>query len=351
MFKSLRLIFGALLLLLAHSLHTVEGSEVRPIPIIIDTDADTDDMLAILYLLRSPLVEVRAITTSGGGLAHYEHGAKNIARLLELADSPHLPVAYGSKQSLSPVGSFPSEWREEVDEVMGIHLPKSVIHPVEEKAWELIERELFNSPSKVTFFCIGPLTNIAMAIEKNPLLMDKIERIYFMGGALMVPGNILGRPQGIRNVVAEYNIFLDAKAASIVINSGVSMTLIPMDIKEHVPITKEFFNQITSERKTASANFLYEAIKPFAQKRTSKSYFLSPVAATILTHPEIATYRKLNLVVNLRKGPEYGRVMMSNQGPTVLTATGIEPSAFYRIFLETMNLKSKAPEIFASSTQ
>jgi inosine-uridine nucleoside N-ribohydrolase len=175
-------------------------------------------------------------------------------------------------------------------------------------------------------------------MEKTPAIKDNIDRIYFMGGAILVPGNIVGRPQGYKNIVAEYNVFLDAKAASDVFNSGVPITLIPLDATEHAPITKQFYDRIADDRTTPAANFVYEVIKPYAQmQRTVRSYFWDPLAAVVMTHPEIATYRNLNLTINLRKGPEYGRLMMSKQGATIQVVTGVKSSEFYSIFLDTLN--------------
>lgn len=308
--------------------------------LIIDTDADIDDMMAVLYLLKSPRVDIKAITTVGDGVTHWEYGAKNISNLLELAGSSRIPIARGARKSLSPAGTVPSDWRTEADEVAGIKLPNNPVQPIRVHASEFISEIIQKSPTKISLFCIGPMTNIAKALNKTPAIKDNIERIYIMGGAILTPGNIVGRPQGFRNQVAEYNVFLDAKATSDLFNSGVPITLVPLDATEHAPITKEFFERISNpkNRTTPAANFVYEVIKPYAilQKRV-KSYFCDPLAAVIMTHPEVATYRDLKLMVNLKKGPEYGRLMMTKMGPNIQVATGIDAKAFYDLFLETLN--------------
>ena len=310
----------------------------HPMLLIVDTDADIDDMMAILYLLKNPRVDIKAITTMGDGMSRWEYGAKNISNLLELVGRSHVPVSYGARKSLSPSGTFPPEWRNDVDKVMGIKLPTNPVQPIRERSSDLMTEIIMKSPNKVTLFCIGPLTNVAIAMEKTPAIKDNIDRIYFMGGAILVPGNIVGRPQGYKNIVAEYNVFLDAKAASDVFNSGVPVTLVPLDAIEHAPITKQFYDRISDDRTTPAANFVYEVIKPYAQMQKSvKSYFWDPLAAVVMTHPEIATYRNLNLTINLRKGPEYGRIMMTNQGPIIQVVTGVDSSAFYTIFLSTLN--------------
>lgn len=310
----------------------------HPRLLIFDTDADVDDMMAVLYLRKNPRVDIKAITTMGDGCASWEYAAKSMSNLLELVGRSHVPVSYGARKSLSPAGTFPVEWRNAIDKVMGIKLPTNPVRPVRERSSDLMTEIIMKSPNKVTLICTGPLTNVAIAMEKTPAIKDNIDRIYFMGGAILVPGNIHGRPEGYKNIVAEYNVFLDAKAASDVFNSGVPVTLIPLDATSHVPITRQFYDRISGDRTTPAANFVYDVLKPFFQKQKAiKGYFWDPLAAVVMTHPEIATYRNLNLTIHLRKGPEHGRTMMTKQGPTIQVVTGVNSSAFYTIFLSTLN--------------
>lgn len=309
----------------------------HPKIVIVDTDADVDDLTAILYLLKSPRANVKGIITSGDGVSRWEYGANNISNLMELIGRSHVTVAFGARKSLSPAGNVPKEWREEADQVLGIKLPYNPNRPVRTKGVDVMIELIKQNPVKTNILCMGPLTNVAIALNKDPDIKENIERIYMMGGALLLPGNIEGRPQGYRNKVAEYNIFLDAQAASDVLNSGVPITMVPLDATEHVPITKTFYEKLLKDRKTPSANFVYEVLRPYQSKRIP-TYFSDPLAAVIMTHPEIASYRNLNLAINLRKGPEYGRVIMTKQGPTVQVVTAIDADAFYNLFLKTLNL-------------
>lgn len=327
------------------SLTQVEGKVSvdlsHPVNLIVDTDASIDDMMAILYLLKTPRIDLNAIVTTGTGVSHIEHGGTNLSNLLELAGRPNVPIAYGSRHSLSPIGGYPSDWRKEADTVGGIKLPYNSVQPVRDRGIDYLTNLIMRNPTKTTILCLGPLTNIAMALEKTPELKDHIERIYILGGAILTSGNLVGRPQGFRNQVAEYNIIIDAKAADQVFSSEIPITLTPLDAAEHVPITKEFFEQLSENRKTPSANFVYEVIKPYTNlSNLTRSYFWDPLAAVLVAYPEVATYRDLKLTVNLKKGPEYGRVMMTKVGTNVQVATNIDAKAFYTIFLETLNRKT-----------
>lgn len=335
-----RLIFSFSILLI--SITSIEASlsvkpRAHPLPVIVDTDCDLDDMMAIVYLVKNPRAEIKAVTTVGDGISRWEYGAQNVLNVLELIGHPRIPVAYGAKKSLSPVGSYPSEWRDQADKLSGINLPQNSHHPVSELGVDLIIDLLTKSENKITFLCIGPLTNIAMAFEKKPEIKEKVEKIFVMAGALLSPGNLVGRPLGFKNRVAEYNIFLDAKAAQEVFDSEVPITLVPIDIVEHVP-SKPFYDMLASDRTTPAANFVYEILKPSTQnKKRTREFLWDPVTAALITNPEIGSYRELRMVINLRKGPEYGQLIMSKRGTPIQVVTQIDTKAFYDIFLRALN--------------
>lgn len=320
----------------------------HPFPVVIDTDCDLDDMLAIVYLVKNPRAEVKGITTVGDGISHWEYGAQNVLNVLELIGHPRIPVSFGARDSLSPVGSYPPNWRQQADMMSGIKLPQSSVRPIAEKGADFIIDIATKHEGKFTLLCIGPLTNIALAIEKKPEIKDKIERIFIMGGALLSPGNIEGKPMGFKNRVAEYNIFLDAKAAQDVFDSGIPIILVPLDVVEHAS-AKPFYDMLAENRKTPAANLVYEILKPSVKnKKRMREFLWDPVTAVLFTNPNIAQYRDLKIVVNLRKGPEYGRLIMGSKGTPVQVVTQIDTDTFYDIFLKTLN---RPPNLHANHSQ
>lgn len=319
-----------------HADLTVQAKE-HPFPVIIDTDCDLDDMMTIIFLVKNPRVEVKGITTVGSGISHWEYGVQNVLNVLELIGHPRVPVALGSRESLSFAGSYPPNRREQSDRLLGIHLPQSSYRPLSERGAEFIIDTVSNSQDKVILACIGPLTNIALAFSKKPEIKEKIKHIYVMGGALLSPGNLVGKPFGFTNRTAEYNIFLDAKAAQEVFDVEVPITLVPIDISEEVPY-KPFYDMLVNNRNTPAANFIYEILKPsLKNKKRSYQSLWDPVTAALITNPDIATYRDVKITINLRKGPEYGRLLMGSKGNTIRVVTQIHANAFYRLLLETVN--------------
>lgn len=308
------------------------------IPIIVDTDCDMDDMMAILYLLKKRNANVLAITTTGTGMAHWKYSAPNILDLVDLAGHPDVPVSYGAKQSLSNYTEFPEHWRKSVDQVFNIPLPKNN-HPASPyPSWELMTKMIQESPQKVTILALAPLTNIAIALQKNPSIKDNIERIVLSGGSIHTDGNIVGKIHGSKNQCAEYNILVDAKAAQIVFESGVPITLCPLDATEDAPIDQKIYNRFKNEQRNPSANFVFEVIKPFvASQSNTKVYLWDPVAAAVLTTPSLGNYQTMNLIVNQEKGPTYACTLQRPDGMPVDVCTSINSNRFYNLFFKTIS--------------
>ncbi len=312
-----------------------------PLPIIIDTDADLGDLMAITYLVKNPMIDVRAITTVGTGMTHWEYGAKNILNLLDLLGQFSFPVAYGMQKSLSPVTSYPANWRRQADQVSGIKLPLSLAKPHPLTAVELIAEICKKSHEKMTFVSLAPMTNLATALKKYPKIQRNIERVYIMGGLFQGKGNIVERPFGFKNRFAEYNFFLDAKAVEIVLNSNLPITIVPFDIAKSV-FSKPLYENLKGNRKTVAANFVYEILKPMVKnKKRIPEHLWAPVVSVLLTNDEIATCTKAKLIINLKKGPEYTRLFITKRGRNVEVVTKIQSEAFYSFFIKILNQVSR----------
>jgi pyrimidine-specific ribonucleoside hydrolase len=195
--------------------------------VVIDTDMAPDDWGAILYLLKRPDVKVKAITVAGTGEAHCAPGVRNVLGLLTLAGyNNKIPVACGRETPLKGNHAFPNDWRQGADNLLGLTLPKGQNTVSNLDAVELLTSTIQSSSQKVTLLALGPLTNIADAVQSSPSLVDNVEMIYIMGGAINVPGNIAVTGVGIDNQVAEWNIYVDPFAANVVFRSRAPITLV-----------------------------------------------------------------------------------------------------------------------------
>jgi len=154
------------------------GTPVAPAgdaqPLIIDSDMAPDDWMAILYLLQQSEVEVKAITVAGTGEAHCAPGVQNARNLAALAGRGAIPVACGRETPLLGDHAFPPDWREAVDGLLGLSLPANPASAYEGSAVELLTRVVEESPEMVQLLTLGPLTNVAEAIEARPELVRNL---------------------------------------------------------------------------------------------------------------------------------------------------------------------------------
>ena len=307
-------------------------------PFVIDTDMAVDDWLAILYLLGRPDVDVKAITVTGAGEAHCDAGTRNALNLVALAGRFEIPVACGRKSPLEGDHAFPSEWRESVDSLFDLTLPENDRAVSGESAVEILTRIIQNSPRKVYLVTLGPLTNVAEALETEPTLVMNLEMITVMGGAVEVPGNI-GITSGIENSVAEWNIYVDPHAAAVVFSSGAPITLVPLDATNDTPLTMDFYRRLEEDRTTSVAEFVYRVLQ--AQEgaiRSGQYYFWDPLAAMIATEEEgLGTYKQTSLVVIEVEGAESGRTVENMSGLIVRVAMSADLQRFETLFLDAIN--------------
>jgi pyrimidine-specific ribonucleoside hydrolase len=174
--------------------------------VVIDSDMGGDSIMAVLYLLQAEGVDVKAITVEGDGLAHCQPGMRTALGLLALTGNEHIPVACGRDNPLKGDHAFPQDWREYSDGLAEmLELPAGG-EPSKMTAVELLTSVIEATPHKATILAEGPLTNLAEVLQAKPELVDEIEMVYIMGGALEVPGNVEEQPS------AEWNIYVDPYA-------------------------------------------------------------------------------------------------------------------------------------------
>ena len=203
--------------------------------IIIDTDHGHDDALAIMLAVKSDKFNIHAITTVAGN-STIENTTRNARYILRLLQIKEIPVFSGVKKPLK---------RELIKAVVHGDSGLDGIDPKDPagltgNAVEKIIAIIKENPNKVTLITLGPLTNIAKAINKEPSVMKKVKRIVMMGGAIKVAGN--------KNRVAEFNIFVDPEAADVVFKFPVKKVLVPLDACNHIKLYLNDFEKITNSR-------------------------------------------------------------------------------------------------------
>jgi purine nucleosidase len=206
------------------------------IPILLDTDPGVDDALALLLALRSPELELVAVTTVAGNVG-LEATTRNALLLLELAGRSDVPVHSGEtpppERALVSAADVHGS-----DGLGGITLltddsglaryptPLRVPHPL--PAVEALPVYARARPDEITLIAIGPLTNLARAAERDSDGLRRLREIVVMGGAFRCPGNI--------TPAAEFNLYVDPDAAQTVLNLGIPLRFVPLDVTGRVLI-------------------------------------------------------------------------------------------------------------------
>ena len=196
--------------------------------VIIDTDPGVDDALALLLAMRSPELKIEAITPVAGNVP-LELTLPNALRLVEIARRTDIPVAAGAKTPLIR-RLVTATYAHGENGLGGAVFPDPTTKPVSTPASELIREIVRKHPGEVTLIPIGPLTNIATALNSDPELASMVRGVVMMGGSLS-GGNI--------TPAAEFNVYVDPEAARIVFQSGIPITMVGLDVTRKTSLTDE----------------------------------------------------------------------------------------------------------------
>ena len=209
------------------------------IPIIIDCDPGHDDAIALLLALASPEVELLGVTTVAGN-STLDKTTVNALKVLELCDRREIPVAAGAPRPLVRELVVAEHVHGESG-LDGPHLAHPVIEPVPEHAVDFLADRILGSPAPVTLIPVGPLTNIALLLSRYPEVVGNVSRIISMGGAIGT-GNITPS--------AEFNIYVDPEAAHRVYHSGLSITMIGLDVTHQALLDEKHAERLRSMGRT-----------------------------------------------------------------------------------------------------
>ena len=316
-------------------------STANQIPILIDTDVDIDDWMAILYLSMHPNVVLHGITTTGVGAAHLTPGTRNALGLLQLAGKPGVPVAAGTSAPLRYSNVFPASIRQPIDAVYNIRLPQNPNGPVGKPAVEFLREALLAAPAPMTILAIGGGTNLGALLHAHPEVAPKIERVVMMGGAIHVPGNVAAVNPDYSNQVAEWNFFIDPLGGHYLVSSGVPITLVPLDASNDVPMDLAFYDQLQQRHRTPQAAFIYQALTAdLAFVQSGEFFFWDPLAAVTLTTPSVAKGQRLGLRVVQEldeQDDRSGQLVVDDAGAPVDVMLSADAEAVHREFLDVIN--------------
>lgn len=285
-------------------------------PLIFDDDGSPDGMTALMFLLRNPQFDLRAVTISYGE-AHPAVFAPRMAQVLVGLGRGDIPVGAGSETPLSGSNAFPDAWREASDAFWGVTTDEGGTPQAVVPAAQLIVDTVRASDVPVVIFVSGAHTNLAEALRLDPGIRDNIRSVVIMGGAVYVGGNI--RPEFVPtpNSAAEWNIFVDPQAAAEVFASGLELHLAPLDSTQNVTWNKGDVRDWLSGKSPESA------LAARLLERTLQNWGADEVqvwdlaTAVLAANPAVCAETHLALQVITDPGSEQGRTAPADGAPNV----------------------------------
>jgi purine nucleosidase len=265
---------------------------MTPRKIIIDTDPGQDDAAAIMLALASPEIEVLAITAVAGNVP-LKLTSLNAGIVTEICGRSEVPVFAGAdaplKRKLVTAEHVHGKTGLDGVEIFEPARPLEKAHAV-----DFIIETLLSEPEKTITLCaLGPLTNIAMAFERAPEIIARVEQIVLMGGGYFEGGNITPS--------AEFNIYVDPEAAQIVFASGVPLTMLPLDVTHKVLTTRSRVARLRANGNRASTEMasMLEFFERFDEEKygTDGGPLHDPTVIAWLIDPDMFTGRLCNVEI------------------------------------------------------
>ena len=248
--------------------------------VIIDCDPGIDDAIALCLALFDPRLEVVAVTAAAGNVPA-EQASRNVQTTIERLDPPRYPRV-GSANSWDHAVTIDARHMHGDDGLGNAGFAVSQLHH-QHPSDKVITDEVRAAPDEVTIICLGPMTNVAQALQREPGLETMVDRIIMSGGSINGLGNV--------TPAAEFNVYCDPTSARAVFRSKTTKTLIPLDVTQKVKFTLDFVESLPPEDTRAGAflrRILPFAFRAYRQFHGQESIYLYDVVALVAAlHPEL----------------------------------------------------------------
>lgn len=313
-----------------------ESFMTTPLPIIIDTDPGQDDAIAILLAIASPELEILGITAVAGNVP-LSLTELNARKICELGGRPDIKVFAGAERPMfrSLVTAEHVHGRTGLD---GPVLPEPRMPLQTQHAVDFIVETLMTRPAGTVTLCtLGPLTNIGLALVREPRIASRIKRIVAMGGGFFEGGN--------STPAAEFNIYVDPQAARLVLDADIPFTLIPLDCTHQALATQArlaAFRSMKNRTGPATAELLDFFERFDIQKYGSDGAPLhDPCVIAWVLQPEMFTSRDVNVAIECESELTMGMTVVdwwkvTNRKPNATVCRNIKSDRFFDLLTERL---------------
>ena len=292
-------------------------------------DGGVDDYLSIMLLMAMEHVDVIGISVTPAD-CYIEPAVSTTRKILDRMGRSDVPVAKSDVRGVNP---FPRQFRRasfSIDLFPILNEHESIATAlVPETGQQFIARLLREAPAPVTILETGPLTTLAAALDLDPGIESKIERLVWMGGALDAPGNIYPIIEGGQDVTAEWNVYWDPFAAERIWKTKIPIIMCPLDITNNVEIKPEFIKRLSRQRQhpiSDLAGLCYSLV-------AHQTYYCWDVLTTgYIGRPDLFTLKEWETEI-VTTGPSQGRTKVTPGGRKVLALDTVDKAAFFDYIL------------------
>jgi len=258
-----------------------------------------------------------------------------------LAHASHVPVAAGSVVPL--IGPLRASALVHGESGIGnSRLPVPQAKPVSQHAVDYLIERVLAEPNELSIFPIAPLTNIAMAIRKEPKFAAAVQELVIMGGAIQEAGNM--------SPLAEFNIFVDPHAAHIVFHSGIPITLIPLDVTHKCLLKQEHVDGLMKINSSIS-RFIRDALEVYLKFSYEHGFEGSalhdPLTLATVLAPELLTLKEYYVDVDISGGVSMGKTFadifnVTKKPTNMKVAMDVRGAEFVELFVQRMETLAKS---------
>ncbi len=292
--------------------------------VIIDADTGTDDAIALVMAVNSPELQIDCITAVAGN-ARLADTTRNALRLLSYLGRPDIPVSKGADRPLKVKNRFSYHYHG--PRGLTTRLPTTDSKAIEARAPDHMQSTAEQAGGDLEIIALGPLTNVARAISRGPNQMKRVKRIYVMGGAVEVPGN--------STPFAEFNIYADPHAASIVFDSGIPITLVGLDVGDAVGFDRDGtdWRSGTSRGEDVSARIM----QGWFDSHPGRDVYVlcDPITIAAAVAPDLFEYRQGTITVD-EDGEHRGRTRAEYGDGNVTIALSVDEDRARNFVLERL---------------
>lgn len=312
------------------------------IPIILDVDTGTDDALALAYAVRSPRIDLVAATTVAGNVS-VEKTTANTLAVLDWLGAESVPVHRGASRPLVQPHRDAIYFHDEGG-LGGARLPASRRSVGADRGPAAVIRLALQRPGELTLVMLGPLTNLAIALNVEPRLADWLRAVVVMAGAYTVPGNT--------TPAAEFNVLVDPEAAQQVFAAPFrDLVAVGLDVTERVALTRDDWDAVNSGSSLPPPAALLAEVGKFAFSALSRDQFSlhDPLSVAVAADPSLIQTENVTIEVEPVE-PERGRTRIVGPG-SVRVATSVDAERALHDFRSTLELPTAGRRWLESGTE